>query len=86
MASAWESHFVLPSFSVIEPRRMNIWVTTIFDTEVWLLLTDVEVVGVKVARSKVVFVGETTPCCASDGENVLLLELPPPPLPPPPPP
>lgn len=65
---------------------MNIWVTTIFDTDVWLLLIDVEEVSVNVDRSKVVLVGETRLCCGSDGENVLLLELPAPPLPPPPPP
>ena len=76
----------LPSFSVIEPKRRNTWVTTIFDTEVWFEVEDVEAGEVKEVRSNVAIVGELRVCCDKEGENVAGLELPPPPLLPPPPP
>ena len=32
MASAWDSHFAFPSFSVIDPSSRKTWVIVIFDT------------------------------------------------------
>lgn len=86
IASAWESHLALPSFSVIEPRSRNTWVTTILETDDWLELADNNVDEEKVFRSKVVLVGEVKLCCVPKGENAAVRVDPPPPLLPPPPP
>jgi hypothetical protein len=87
MASAWESHFAFPSFSVIEPRSRNTCVTVILDTDDWLEIFEAGVDRENGLRSKVVLVGDVRLCCDKDGEKVAGLEdAPPPPLPPPPPP
>ena len=84
--SAWDSHFALPSFSVIEPRSKKSWAITILATEAELLLVMLIDEDDAAVRSKAVLVGEFTLVCDNDGENVAFLEAPPPPLLPPPPP
>lgn len=69
MVSAWDSHFARPSFSVIEPRRMNTWVTTIFETEDEPPRFE-DACPCVADRSKVLLVGELRFCCGNKGENV----------------
>ncbi len=58
MASAWESHLALPSFSVIDPKSKNTCVTTIFDTDDWPDIPDEGADPPNADRSNVLFVGE----------------------------
>ena len=86
MCSAWESHFALPSFSVMEPSNKNTCVTTIFDTDDCPELLDVEEDRLKAERSKLAVVGDVKLFDPSEGEKVEERALPPPLLLPPPPP
>lgn len=71
MASACDSHFARPSFSVIDPSRMNTCVTTIFDTDDEpARFKEEDDCACVVDRSKVLLVGELRLCCGNDGENV----------------
>lgn len=71
IASAWDSHLALPSFSVIEPRRMKTCVTTIFETEDEPVRFEADDASpCPVERSKVLLVGELRFCCGKDGEKV----------------
>ena len=69
IASAWASHFALPSFSVMEPSRRKTWVTTILDTDDWPDAAEEEIDPVN-DRSKALIVGEFKLCCDNGGEKV----------------
>lgn len=86
MASACDSHFVLPSFSLMEPSSRKTCAITILDTDDSVEPARFKFVEPNEFRSKVDAVGDVTLCPDREGENATGLESPPPLLLPPPPP
>ena len=84
MASACESHFTLPSFSVIDPKSRKSCVITILETDDDPVVLEKVLDPVYGDRSKVAETGEVKLWEGPAGEKVWLRARPPPALLPPP--